>query len=136
MLLPPEGSVPSHCDTCVFILPLRFGETACTSATASVSVWQRRSVHPRLTRHPWVPVRASSMSCVSPTGVVHARRNVRRLPEEEGFQRDSSQDELLAGAPGPRQRQGRTRIHSQPGLQAAAGRAAGTGLPVPQAGPG
>lgn len=76
------------------------------------------------------------MSRVSLTGAVHAGRNVWRLPEEEGVQRDSSQDEPLAGATGPRQRQGRTRVHSQPGLQAAAGRAAGTGLPVPQAGPG
>lgn len=76
------------------------------------------------------------MSCVPPPGVVHAGRNVRRLPEEEGVQRDSAQDELLAGAAGPHQRQGRARVHSHPGLQAAAGRAAGTGLPVPEAGPG
>lgn len=88
------------------------------------------------TRHPCVPVCACGMSRFSPTGVVHAGRNVRRLPEEEGVQRGSSQDEQLAGAAGPRQRQGRTRVHPHPGLQAAAGRAAGTGLPVPQAGPG
>lgn len=73
--------------------------------------------------------------CASPTGAVHAGRNLRRLPEEEGVQGDSSEDEPLAGAPGSRQRQGRTRVHSKPGLQAAAGRAAGSGLPVPPAGP-
>lgn len=76
------------------------------------------------------------MSRVSPTGAVHAWRNVLRLPKEEGVQRGPSQDLRLAGSAGPRQRQGRTCVHPQPGLQAAAGRAAGTGHPVLQAGPG
>lgn len=59
-----------------------------------------------------------------------------RLSEEEGFQRGSAQSELLSGAAGSDQRQGRARLHAHAGLQTAAGCAAGAGLTVPEAGSG
>lgn len=72
---------------------------------------------------------------VSLPGAVYAWWDMWRLPEEEGFKRDSAQAELLTGTAGSDQRQGRTRLHTHPGLQTAAGCTAGPGLTVPEAGP-